>query len=110
MFLKVLFIIETESNYKYEFSPYISENGELGIKYKNETITIKNLTSFIDEQTNLQKARMVNIEKEIEKNEKILEELKEYIKNNQIFTKCKKKQIVTFLECKNSFLEKSDFS
>ncbi len=79
MFLKVLFIIETESNYKYEFSPYISENGELGIKYKNETITIKNLTSFIDEQTNLQKGKNGKYRKKIEKNEKILEELKEYI-------------------------------
>lgn len=109
MFLKVLFIIETESNYKYEFSPYITENGELGIKYKNETITIKNLTSFIDEQTNLQNARKVNIEKEIKENEKILEELKEYIKKQSDIYKMQEKQIVTFLECKNSFFGKIRF-
>ena len=36
MLLKALFILTTETNYKYNFEPYVNENGELELEFNNE--------------------------------------------------------------------------
>ena len=36
MLFKALFILTTETNYKYNFEPYVNENGELELEFNNE--------------------------------------------------------------------------
>ena len=36
MLLKALFILTTETNYKYNFEPYVNENGDLELEFNNE--------------------------------------------------------------------------
>ena len=37
MLLKALFILTTETNYKYNFEPYVNENGEIEFEFNNES-------------------------------------------------------------------------
>ena len=40
MLLKALFILTTETNYKYNFEPYVNENGELELEFNNENSNV----------------------------------------------------------------------
>lgn len=130
MLLKALFILTTETNYKYNFEPYVNENGNLELEYVDENfeknngknkmhteldenndniITTGNLADFVDEQVELQKIRKTDLEEEIVRNEEILKELKEYVKKQNDIYVMQEKQIVMFLDCKKSFFKKISY-
>ena len=133
MLLKALFILTTETNYKYNFEPYVNENGELELEYVDEShenfekknvrnrvhtqlnesndniITTVNLADFVDKQVELQKIRKTDLEEEIVRNEEILKELKEYVKKQNDIYVMQEKQIVMFLDCKKSFFKKISY-
>ena len=111
MTLKALFILTTETNYKYIFNPYVNEKGELELEFKNENsnselITVQNLADFVDRQFEFQSLRKKDLEEEIVSNEEILKELKEYVKKQNDIYVMQEKQIVMFLDCKKSFFKK----
>ena len=133
MLLKALFILTTETNYKYNFEPYVNENGNLELEYVDEShenlkknngknrmhieldetndniITTGNLADFVDKQVELQKLRKTDLEEEIVRNEEILKELKEYVKKQNDIYVMQEKQIVMFLDCKKSFFKKISY-
>lgn len=133
MFLKALFILTTETNYKYNFEPYVNETGNLELEYVDESyenfkknngknrmhtkleenndniITTRNLADFVDKQVELQRLRKTDLEEEIVRNEEILKELKEYVKKQNDIYVMQEKQIVMFLDCKKSFFKKISY-
>lgn len=133
MLLKALFILTTETNYKYNFEPYVNENGNLELEYVDEShenlkknngknrmhieldetndniITTGNLAEFVDKQVELQSLRKTDLEEEIVRNEEILKELKEYVKKQNDIYVMQEKQIVMFLDCKKSFFKKISY-
>ena len=133
MLLKALFILTTETNYKYNFEPYVNETGNLELEYVDESyenfkknngknrmhtkleenndniITTRNLADFVDRQVELQKLRKTDLEEEIVRNEEILKELKEYVKKQNDIYVMQEKQIVMFLDCKKSFFKKISY-
>ena len=133
MLLKAIFILTTETNYKYNFEPYINEKGNLELKYVNENfeliginekdneknhlelsdediiITTANLADFVDREVERQKIRKKNLEEEIKYNEKLLKDLKEYVKKQNDIYVMQEKQIVMFLDCKKSFFKKISY-
>lgn len=133
MLLKALFILTTETNYKYNFEPYVNENGNLELEYVDESyenfeknngknkmhteldesndniITTGKLADFVDKQVELQKIRKTDLEEEIVRNEEILKELKEYVKKQNDIYVMQEKQIVMFLDCKKSFFKKISY-
>ena len=130
MLLKALFILTTETNYKYNFEPYVNENGNLELEYVDENfeknngknrehteldesndniITTRNLADFVDKQVELQRLRKTDLEEEIVRNEEILKELKEYVKKQNDIYVMQEKQIVMFLDCKKSFFKKISY-
>lgn len=133
MLLKALFILTTETNYKYNFEPYVNENGNLELEYVDEShetfkknngknrihteldenndniITTRNLADFVDKQVELQKLRKTDLEEEIVRNEEILKELKEYVKKQNDIYVMQEKQIVMFWDCKKSFFKKISY-
>ena len=133
MLFKALFILTTETNYKYNFEPYVNENGNLELEYVDEShenlkknngknrmhieldetndniITTGNLADFVDKQVELQSLRKTDLEEEIVRNEEILKELKEYVKKQNDIYVMQEKQIVMFLNCKKSFFKKISY-
>lgn len=133
MLLKALFILTTETNYKYNFEPYVNETGNLELEYVDESyenfkknngknrmhtkleenndniITTRNLADFVDKQVELQSLRKTELEEEIVRNEEILNELKEYVKKQNDIYVMQEKQIVMFLNCKKSFFKKISY-
>lgn len=133
MLFKALFILTTETNYKYNFEPYVNETGNLELEYVDEShenlkknngknrmhieldetndniITTGNLAEFVDKQVELQKLRKTDLEEEIVRNEEILKELKEYVKKQNDIYVMQEKQIVMFLDCKKSFFKKISY-
>lgn len=133
MLFKALFILTTETNYKYNFEPYVNETGNLELEYVDEShenlkknngknrmhieldetndniITTGNLAEFVDKQVELQSLRKTDLEEEIVRNEEILKELKEYVKKQNDIYVMQEKQIVMFLDCKKSFFKKISY-
>ena len=133
MLLKAMFILTTETNYKYNFETYINEKGNLELKYVNDNfelsninekdneknnlelndgniiITTANLADFVDREVEKQKIRKKNLEEEIKYNEKLLKDLKEYVKKQNYIYVMQEKQIVMFLDCKKSFFKKISY-
>lgn len=109
MLLKAMFILTTETNYKYSFEPYVNKDGELELKYKDKIINTKNLSDFIDNQTDYQKKRRVELNREIIENEKEIKTLKEYVKKQNEIYVMQEKQIVMFLQCKKSFFKRLSY-
>lgn len=108
-FLKALFILTTETNYKYTFTPTINDLGELELNYENKIVNLDNLSEFIDEQTEFKKIKEIELEQEIEKNEKKIKELKEYVKKQNEVYVMQEKQIAMFMQCKKSFFKKISY-
>ena len=58
MLLKALFILTTETNYKYNFEPYVNEDGELEFEFNDENYkTIAKNNSKIEEKSNVNKKK-----------------------------------------------------
>ncbi len=109
MLLKALFILTTETNYRYTFKPYVNNLGELELKYENININASNLSDFVDNQTERKKSNIKRLQEEIIEKEKILNELKEYIKKQNEIYLMQEKQIAMFLQCKKSFFKKISY-
>ena len=64
MLLKALFILTTETNYKYNFEPYVNENGELELEFNNENSNdfAKN-NRKIEEQSNEDEKKVLESKK-----------------------------------------------
>ncbi len=101
---KALFILSTETNYK--FSPCIDDSGKLRLEYDDEILQIDNLTDFIERQAFVQKNKTTELEKDIKENNNLLESLKKEIEELSEKYRLQEKQIVMFLNCKNSFFKK----
>lgn len=109
MLLKAIFILTTETNYQYIFEPYVNSIGELEFKYKDKIINIQNFSGIIENEAENKKSKIEKLKKEIEKNEKILTELKEYVKEQNNIYVMQEKRIAMFLQCKNSFFKKISY-
>lgn len=107
--LKALFILTTETKYDYKFAPELDSNGSLVFEYKDKIVDFENIQKFITDETALQQDLKYTYKKQIDKNTKKLEKLKEIIaKQNEVYTK-QEKQILDFMDCKNSFFKKVRF-
>ena len=64
MLLKALFILTTETNYKYNFEPYVNETGELELEFNNENSNdfAKN-NRKIEEQSNEDEKKVLESKK-----------------------------------------------
>ena len=64
MLLKALFILTTETNYKYNFEPYVNETGELELEFNNENSNdfAKN-NRKIEEQSNENEKKVLESKK-----------------------------------------------
>ena len=104
--IKALFILASEIPNEYIFQTKISSNGGLDFYYKNEKIEYTSLLEFL-------KTEAISKIKENEKTKIDTQEIKADIKDmqkhaeeqNQEYLK-KEREIVTFLECKKTFLGK----
>lgn len=107
--LKALFILTTETGYKYNFEPSISRSGSLNFKYKEEVIKSENLTDFICMEANKQNDRKEEILKSIEEVKSELEDAKRNVNSLAEMYRTYEKQIVMFLECKKSVFKRVKF-
>ena len=104
--LKALFIITTESNYRYSFEPIVNEKGEIVFLFDGKEIKTADLANFIKEQTGkMNDDHDKLIEKTNENKEKLLKEREEISKLNEIYLN-QEKQIAMFLNCRKSFFKK----
>ena len=107
--IKALFILQTETNGKYIFTPRIKEDGSLEFLYNEKTIYYENLTNFI-------RTEFYQIDDNINK---IVEELNVCARKKQELTnmeeiklnefQAKEKEISIYLDCKKSFFGKIRF-
>ncbi len=104
---KALFILSTETNYK--FNPCIDDLGRLRLEYDSKILQIENLTEFIEKQAIVQKNKTKELEKDIKENKNCLEDIKKEIDELTEKYRLQEKQIVMFLNCKNSFFKKLRF-
>ena len=104
---KALFILATETNYKFENC--IDDMGRLRLQYNNEIIQIDNLSDFIAKQAIIQKDENENINSEIKEESAELEKLKKDVDVLTENYRIQEKQIVMFLNCKKSFFKKLKF-
>ena len=107
--LKAMFILTTETNYEYVFSPAIDNNGALYFCYKNEPITIENLESFITTQTKTRLELKKRINDLIETQKQKLEDLKKDIEEKEKTYQGQKKEIEQYLQCRDSMFKKIKF-
>ena len=104
--LKALFIITTESNYRYSFEPVVNGDGEIAFLFDGKEIKTADLANFIKEQTGkMNDEHDKLIEKTNENKEKLLKEREEISKLNEIYLN-QEKQIAMFLNCRKSFFKK----
>lgn len=107
--IKALFILQSHAEEEYFFQTGINEAGGLNFYFNHNQITYENLAEFIQNE----------VEKKKEKIEKITQQnlletehwllLKETVQKQNIEYSVKEKQIVTFLECKRTFLGKVSY-
>ena len=102
--LKALFILTTETSYK--FSPVIDDKGNLRLEYNGNIIQINDLTKFISEQVNIEQNRGNELNIKIENCNSQLEQIKQEIKELNAIYLSQEKQIVMFLDCKKSVLKR----
>lgn len=102
--MKALFIIASDLKYIYNFECDITEKGILQFLYKDKVIEFKDLETFIKNEVNDKINETKETIEDCLKLEIKLDELKqENERKNQEFNN-KEKQIVTFLQCKKTFI------
>lgn len=107
--LKALFILTTETGYKYKFQPTISKNGSLIFKYEEKDITSENLAEFITKEAIKQNERKEDVHKSIEDVKDKLEDIKKTVNSLAEAYRTYEKQIVMFLDCKKSVFKRVKF-
>jgi len=103
---KALFILETQTNYRESITPIITKEGRLGYCYKEEEITIDNLSKFIEKQINAKEQMIADFNKTMREIKEQNEKLNEEIKLKKETYLMLEKQIVLFLDCRKSFFGK----
>lgn len=104
--VKALFIIGSELPEDYQFTCKINETGRLEFYYKEEKITYKTLTKFINQQILHVNGLINRMHLECDELKKELNQEKEEVaKKNEEYT-AKEQQILAFIECKKTFFGK----
>ena len=103
---KALFILETQTNYRESISPIITKNGRLGYCYKEQEITIDNLSSFIEKQIKSKEQMITDFNQKMKEINQENERIKNEIKIRKETYAMLEKQIVMFLDCRKSFFGK----
>ena len=104
--VKALFILTTETHNAFFIETAIDKKGELIFKYNGKQITIQNISKFISKQYKEMQETRVSINSDIESLKLKISKLKEDIKTDNVNYVYYEKQIVMFLECKQSFFKK----
>ena len=104
--VKALFILATETHNAFPIETAVDKKGELIFKYKGKQITIQNISKFISKQYKDMLETRVSINSDIESIKLKISKLKEQIKTDNVNYVYYEKQIVMFLECKQSFFKK----
>ena len=102
--LKQLFLIQSNAKEQYTFNVQIDERGFFQIFYNDKEIVLSDLKDFLHKQS---EEKITETKKIIEKTDEIdikLEAKKEELENKKEEFNQKQKQIVTFLQCKKTFL------
>lgn len=107
--VKALFILQSEMQQEYNFKMYISEDGGLEFLCGFKTIDYENLSEFVKQEFLKNKTEFEKISIEILFETEKLELLNKTIKTQNEEYMVKERQIVTFLECKKSFLGKMKY-
>ena len=102
--IKALFILQSNLKEEYDFKAVINQNGGLDFCYNRIKITYEILSQFIKQEAEKIRERIENLsEKELPETERLVLLQKTIEKKNREYL-IKEKQIVTFLECKKSFI------
>ncbi len=104
--IKALFILQSEMQQEYNFKTSISENGGIEFYCGFKRINYDNLSEFIKQEFLRNKTEFEKLSTETLFEIEKLELLNRTIKKQNEEYMVKERQIVTFLECKKSFLGK----
>lgn len=104
--IKAMFILQTELPHYFTFKTIIGKAGEIEFCIEDRKIEYDNIIQWINDEFKLGEKRSKEAKKQIESNQKKLEELKAEVAAQEIEYLAKEKQISTFLECKKSFFGK----
>ena len=107
--LKELFIIASNLRQEYNFNVKIDENGLLQIFLDDEEITLNNMDVFLNKQVEIKIDDSKKSTKNIDKIEKKLINVKQELEIKTEEYNIKQKQIVSFLQCKRTFLGRFKF-
>ena len=104
--IKAMFILQTEKPNYFNFRTNIGKMGEIEFYSNNKKICYENIAQWVNEEYNLGKATIEQVENLIETNTEKLKKLKIEVASQEIDYQTKEKQISTFLECKKTFFGK----
>jgi len=107
--LKAVYVLTTETNYLYSFTPGIDEKGNLQFLYDKKAVTIKNIQEFISNETGKQQALKYTLKAKIENEKEQIEKIKDFLKKqSEVYVK-QEKQIIDFMNCKKSLFGKMKY-
>lgn len=102
--LKELFIIESNLSDEYHFDIKINESGIFQISFNNQELSLEQMNKVLNEQVEEKMKKTNEVLENIDKLEFVLKEKRQELeKENEEYNQ-KQKQIVTFLQCKKTFL------
>ena len=102
MFIKALFILQTELPHYYKFDTQIGENGELIFEYNSKLINYEVLSKIIKEEYKKYAEELKAIFNQKEISDIKLEKLKNEEKEKNLEYIFREKQVATYLECRTS--------
>ena len=102
MFIKALFILQTELPHYYKFDTQIGENGELIFEYNSKLINYEVLSKMIKEEYKKYAEELKAIFNQKEISDIKLEKLKNEEKEKNLEYIFREKQVATYLECRTS--------
>ena len=102
MFIKALFILQTELPHYYKFDTQIGENGELIFEHNSKLINYEVLSKMIKEEYKKYAEELKTIFNQKEISNIKLEKLKNEEKEKNLEYIFREKQVATYLECRTS--------
>ena len=107
--VKAVFIMQTEIKGYFSFSTKINSKNELELYFENQKICYDNLTEFIKTRYEIAVEEINKHNKESQKLEDTLEQLKKDSKVKEAEYIQKQREIYLFLECKKTFMGKMKY-